>query len=503
MTTDEEKSFPLKQGLDAPERVGASWYHDALAAAADGWKGRPAKSSRRAAIKTMIWTGGAVVAAGVMYSVFRSSNRPYLPREEKTTASLRDAIDVQKKYGWNVGSPFGVMVYASAVSEDILGQPVTGIVTAVSAALAPSQARLTPFQVSTLFDAARATGPDGKNDLRTGARPIRTPEMDAAFGRGFALSEALGSPTPPEDTAVIVDLPGPQAVAAAAGLSGDLEPVFLFDNWPHPKGVVPSHLTLGAAIFYARLFFSAKKSRPKGAPPVFVLDANRLAPYTDEASQFDNRYVAKLPSVERLKAMGIKRVLYVRPDAKSLQDLDDVNLDLVAYKEGGVEIKEVALDDFAISEVELPPATTGGLPEDKIPAHTFVHHSVHRTGLKKKYTYLGASLGTAWFLHRYLGAEPPKPRSRRDKVVEPKTGSTAHTAAIVPRKTLFNPQGATSAAGRSAASVGKVMVNVGATTGAVVSLGRNGSLGRLATSSHGSGGRYSSSGGSRSYRYGG
>jgi hypothetical protein len=297
-------------------------------------------------------------------------------------------------------------------------------------------------------------------------------------------------------------------VAAAAGLAGDLEPVFLFDNWPHPKGVVPSHLTLGAAMFYARLFFTARTRRPKDAPPVFVLDANRLAPYTDEANQFDNRYVVKLPSTERLKSLGIKRVLYVRPDAASLQDLDDVNLDLVAYKEGGVELKEVALDDFAISEVELPPATTGGLPEEKIPAHTFVHHSVHKIGQKKKYTYLGASIGTAWFLHRYLGASFPKPKSRREKVEEPKIGSSAHAAVITPRKTLFNPQGVAptpaAVAARSAANVGKVMVNVGSSSGAVVSLGRNGSLGRLATATHsGGGGRYSSSSGGRSYRYGG
>ena len=41
------------------------------------------------------------------------------------------------------------------------------------------------------------------------------------------------------DVALVLDLPGPEAVAVAAALAPCFDPVFVFDNWPHPLGVVP------------------------------------------------------------------------------------------------------------------------------------------------------------------------------------------------------------------------------------------------------------------------
>ena len=85
-------------------------------------------------------------------------------------------------------------------------------------------------------------------------------------------------------------------MALAAALAARFCPVFTFDNWPHPLGVVPSHLTLGACLYYLPLFLEAAQTRPQPAPPLFVLDANRLDPYRDQPDQFDNRYVAPVPS---------------------------------------------------------------------------------------------------------------------------------------------------------------------------------------------------------------
>src|SRR5207248_1309850 len=87
-----------------------------------------------------------------------------------------------------------------------------------------------------------------------------------------------------------LDVQGPTSVAVAAGMAPGFDPVFVLDNWPHPLGVVPSHLTLGAVLYYRPLFMRLRGSRTGRAPPVFVLDRNRLARYTDEETQFDNRY---------------------------------------------------------------------------------------------------------------------------------------------------------------------------------------------------------------------
>jgi hypothetical protein len=141
-------------------------------------------------------------------------------------------------------------------------------------------------------------------------------------------------------------------VALAAALAPCFDPVFLLDNWPHPAGVVPSHLTLGAALYYLPAFERARASRPAVAPPVFVVDRLRLTPYTDDGSRFDNRYWAGLPPRDALLAAGIRHLLYAAPDETTRLDAHDLNDDLVAVDRGGIDVKVLALSDF--SETPLP-----------------------------------------------------------------------------------------------------------------------------------------------------
>jgi len=128
--------------------------------------------------------------------------------------------------------------------------------------------------------------------------------------------------------------------------------VFVFDNWPHPSGVVPAHLTLGAALYFLPTFERERLGRLAGTAPMFVLDRQRLAPYADDASRFDNRYFAGLPAPEELRAAGIRHVLYVTPDQQVTMEADDLNDDLVALDQGGIDVKMLALSDF--SETPLP-----------------------------------------------------------------------------------------------------------------------------------------------------
>jgi len=102
-----------------------------------------------------------------------------------------------------------------------------------------------------------------------------------AYSRGHSLLSLFARRGLPLDAAIIIDAPGPEAVAAGAALAEWFEPVFIFDNWPHARGVVPSHLTLAATLYFAPLLVDLKSTRPVPRPPVFILDSNRLAAYID------------------------------------------------------------------------------------------------------------------------------------------------------------------------------------------------------------------------------
>src|SRR5581483_8232965 len=175
--------------------------------------------------------------------------------------------------------------------------------------------------------------------------------------RGQAILSLFEEAGWPADTAIVLDLPGADSVAAAAALADHFDPVFTFANWPHPLGVVPSHQTLAATLFFAPRFERARSSRMLPAPPVFVLDADRLAPYRDEDSEFDNRYVARLPTADVLKQLGVRHVLYVTEGDAQLES-DDLNDAFVAFDGDGVDVKMLALEDFEESD-EAPPDDLG------------------------------------------------------------------------------------------------------------------------------------------------
>jgi hypothetical protein len=169
--------------------------------------------------------------------------------------------------------------------------------------------------------------------------------MCRAYERGRSLVALLDRKGPPLDTAVIIDAPGPEAVAAGAALAAAFDPVFMFDNWPHKRGVVPSHLTLAAALYYAPLLDDLKAAPSVHRPPVFILDSNRLAPYFEAAADFDNRYTVEMPEAEAFRQLGIRRLLYVTGHVRATEH-DDLNDDFVELASRGVDIKLLALDDF-------------------------------------------------------------------------------------------------------------------------------------------------------------
>jgi len=248
-------------------------------------------------------------------------------------------------------------------------------------------------------------------------------------------------------------------VAVAAGMAPGFDPVFVFENWPHPLGVVPSHLTLGAVLYYRPLFMRLRASRSGSAPPVFVLDRNRLARYTDEETQFDNRYVARLPTASNLKALGIGRLLYVAPDKSDMHELDDLNADFVAFRDASIDVKVMPLSDLmrpAQQAAQRPAYYYGGYPN--------THFLFWNT-----YGWRSPAPGRPALVQR---APPSLPQVSRGAEYRP-----------APRPTIFSSRTLGGGAGvgkQKPSGFGRVSVRASKSTGSVTAVrtGRSGSFGR-------------------------
>ncbi len=328
------------------EGVGARWWQQQLASA-----GNP--MSRRSALTKMALIGtavGATLAAGSCVAIAIGTSAT-----QDVEANL-DALDVQKAEGWDVGVIGQLPLFPAATEIDVNNSGSwKSALDSLDTSLKPETAGYQPYYVPTLF---QVLGSSNGSGLKSAIRPILTAEMDAAFARGKALASLFDDQA---RVALVIDLPGPEAIAFAAGAAERFEPVFVFDNWPHPLGVVPAHLTLAAALYFHAIFAATRKSASKRAP-AFVLDRNRLASYGDETAQFDNRYMAKLPPSDRLSSMA-KNILYVTPTDTTVtaaQELDDINDDLVAFAKQGLDVRAVAITSFLAPDGSVPTASLLG-----------------------------------------------------------------------------------------------------------------------------------------------
>ena len=177
-----------------------------------------------------------------------------------------DALALQRAQGWDVGVPATQeLLFAHRVQMD--ARQDTGYsqhLPTLARDLAPRDARLQPFAVLTLFQSL--SGGLGSDRLQRATYPVYNDLLKEAYERGVALAKLATEPGAPRDVALVLDLPGPESVAAAAGMAGAYAPVFMFDNWPHPRAVVPAQQTLGAAVFFRPYFLEANDRRPRARP---------------------------------------------------------------------------------------------------------------------------------------------------------------------------------------------------------------------------------------------
>ena len=343
MTVEPEAPFERDVTVDDPGIIGARWWNRSLVDV-------HADMGRRDALKALtVLTVAGVVVGGVAVAVAVTS-------DDTETQSTR-ALDAQRRFGWNLGARDQRLTFPVVT----LHEPFD------TAALARD---LTPVAwrhvyQSALLDAPDAMPRENPSEETVSFRPLRE-ELVAGLPQGverlFLVGNALARMFLGRDarTALVLDLAGPESVALAAGAAAVFEPVLAIGNWPHPRGVVDSHITLATALKCHRYFHDGRAARAPNPPPCFVLDRNRLARSVGD-DRFDNRYLAALPSAATLRAGGIERLLYVVPFGDGLPELDDLNEDFAAYVSAGLEVRALAAGAF--TPVVDGTYVYGGTPE--------------------------------------------------------------------------------------------------------------------------------------------
>lgn len=262
-----------------------------------------------------------------------------------------DARALQEEHGWNVGYDSEDISLSNTVDEDSLGNDDWAdrrTPEALLAATRPETQRWRSHESPALFQAL------AQPTLAEEIEPIFDSKMERAYGVGYALAELVDGSENAEKTLIIVDMPGASAVAAAAGASQFAEPVFWLDNWPHPRGVVPSQEPLAATLYYAAELEQSREAREslETHATVMVLDSNRLTPYSDATSQFDNRYIAELPDAATLVQYGVDKVVYLTPSNVRQNESDDLNDIFVEYNKNDIDIAFMSQDEFGRATLE-------------------------------------------------------------------------------------------------------------------------------------------------------
>lgn len=331
--SDDPERFDRDVTVDEPGIIGARWWNQALQRrAAEG------DVSRRAAMSTF-----ATIAAVSVAGIGGACVMGIVGLSEDSTEVRQDpALASQRRYGWDLGARHESLSFPIIQTGEAFD----------TAALARDLTPVTWRHVyqSALLEAPDATPLASLSEENVAFRPLRSvieAGVPAGIERLIAVGIALARIFAGRDAraALVVDLSGPESVALAAGAARVFEPVLAIGNWPHPRGVVRSHLTLATALQCHRYFYDARAVRPRGSPPLFVLDRDRLsASVTPE--RFDNRFLAQLPSAATLRAGGIERVLYVVPYGDGVPELDDLNEDFVAYAAAGLEVRALSAGSF-------------------------------------------------------------------------------------------------------------------------------------------------------------
>ncbi|MEP7338285.1 MAG: hypothetical protein ABI977_11175, partial [Acidobacteriota bacterium] len=213
------------------------------------------------------------------------------------------------------------------------------------------------------------------------------------------------------------------------------------------------------------------------------LDSNRLAPYTDQDTQFDNRYLAKMPPADQLKQRGIQQVIYLTKDQTQKTELDDINDDFVEWQKNGINVRLLPLSDFKPYDEPLAAAGAAGAAAAGASSNVVRHYYYGGYPYSHWWFYNHYSYGRPSYIYGYGGGRsfPPPPATARPTFSPP-------AYRPVSRPTVFS-------AARVGASSGVSGVGRTKPSGFGRTSVRMGSDGRVSGTRSGRSGSYGRSGG--------
>lgn len=162
-----------------------------------------------------------------------------------------------------------------------------------------------PYAKATLFASA-----DSNQPLVSAVAGVISKSLQDRLA-GLSRLSWVGS-----DTAIIADLPRDESVILAAYFAEryGFQPVALFNNWPHSRGLVNCEVVLTGLIALApQMAYAAAKWNLQGSP-FFMAESSRLGNRQPNANDFDNRYFLSeedLPPAAYLRQHGVNRLYYI------------------------------------------------------------------------------------------------------------------------------------------------------------------------------------------------
>ncbi len=165
------------------------------------------------------------------------------------------------------------------------------------------------------------------------------------------------------DTAVVVDLPGVQSLAAGFNLAKDgYRPVPLYNTTSGRRhGVPPDKCVLAEVAGIVRLLSDPLPEYVRNAivgdnPPAFLLDSRRLKGENKPApGVYDNRWMVfpqDFPSAGFLRSRGITQAILLQEG--SSPPAEDLSHVLLRWKEGGIAVfLQDAAGNLALCPAEL------------------------------------------------------------------------------------------------------------------------------------------------------
>ncbi len=159
---------------------------------------------------------------------------------------------------------------------------------------------------------------------------------------------------------IIADLPQDESVIAAEFFARryGFQPVALFNNWPHKRGVVNCEVVLAGLMALASQMASVSRLNSESLP-LFMAESGRLGNRQPNENDFDNRFFFSeedLPPGSYLKQHGIGQIYYLYRDGRFNVETDDLNPYFCALAKEGIQLCKVSVSTIERSEPFQPEA---------------------------------------------------------------------------------------------------------------------------------------------------